>query len=181
MAKYNWKELEKEYILGDYKSVSAFLKDKGIARNKTTNNETKGWKEKKQQKNIQKTSKTIEKVIEKEADKEAKKILNVKDTAEELLNKVNESISELNKYLKKNTKKTKVIEYDYTVGKPSKETIEENEEIQEFFSIIDRSGLKQLTSALKDINDILNNNENSSTDGSYLDELEQAWRKRNEK
>ena len=25
MAKYDWKKLEKEYILGDYKSVSSFL------------------------------------------------------------------------------------------------------------------------------------------------------------
>lgn len=30
MAKYDWKQLEKEYILSDYKSVSSFLKDKGI-------------------------------------------------------------------------------------------------------------------------------------------------------
>lgn len=30
MAKYDWKQLEKDYILGDYKSVSSFLKDKGI-------------------------------------------------------------------------------------------------------------------------------------------------------
>ena len=30
MAKYDWIALEKEYILGDYKSVSSFLKDKPI-------------------------------------------------------------------------------------------------------------------------------------------------------
>ncbi len=73
-----------------------------------------------------------------------------------------------------------MVEYDYKLGKPSKETIEENEEIQEFFSIIDRGGIKQLSSALKDVNDILNNG-NNSNENNYLDEIEKAWRVRNEK
>ena len=30
MAKYDWKQLEKEYISGNYKSINAFLKEKGI-------------------------------------------------------------------------------------------------------------------------------------------------------
>lgn len=46
MAKYDWKQLEKEYILSDYKSVSSFLKDKGIKSNGSTKKSTKGWKEK---------------------------------------------------------------------------------------------------------------------------------------
>ena len=40
MAKYDWKQLEKEYILGDYKSVSAFLKDKEITNNAYTRRNT---------------------------------------------------------------------------------------------------------------------------------------------
>lgn len=181
MAKYNWKELEKEYILGDYKSVSAFLKEKEIPNNGSTKKSTKGWKEKKVLKEDQKSTKIIEKVIEKESTKEAEKIINVKDTAEELLRKINTSITELDKYFAKSSKKTKTVEFDYKVNKASKEVTEEETTIQEFYSIIDKSGLKQLTSALKDINDILNNNENNPTDKSYLDELEQAWRIRNEK
>ena len=47
MAKYNWKQLEKEYILSDYKSVSSFLKNKGISINGSTKKSTKGWKNKK--------------------------------------------------------------------------------------------------------------------------------------
>lgn len=34
MAKYDWKQLEKEYILSEYKSVSSFLKDKGIKQSR---------------------------------------------------------------------------------------------------------------------------------------------------
>ena len=47
MAKYDWKQLEKEYILSDYKSVSAFLKDKGIKQNGSTKKSTKRLERKK--------------------------------------------------------------------------------------------------------------------------------------
>ena len=70
MAKYDWKKLEKEYILGDYKSVSSFLKDKGINNNGTTRKHTLGWKDKKRQKEDKKATKIIEKVTEKEIEKE---------------------------------------------------------------------------------------------------------------
>ena len=46
MAKYDWKQLEKEYILGNYKSVSSFLKDKGIKQNGSTKRVQKVGKKK---------------------------------------------------------------------------------------------------------------------------------------
>ena len=70
MAKYDWKQLEKEYILSDFKSVSSFLKDKGISINGSTKNRTKGWKSKKVLKEDKKSTKIIEKVTEKEIEKE---------------------------------------------------------------------------------------------------------------
>lgn len=70
MAKYDWKQLEKEYILGNYKSVSSFLKDKEIKNNGTTRKHTSGWKDKKRQKDDKKATKIIEKVTEKEIRKE---------------------------------------------------------------------------------------------------------------
>lgn len=156
MAKYDWKQLEKEYILSNYKSVSSFLKDKGISRNKTTNTQTKEWNIKKHQNDINKTSKTIEIVTEKESKKDAKKIIQVKDVANDLLAKIVQANSELNMHLARNKKKTKTVEYDYKSNKPKKETIQEDEEIKSYMDIIDRKGLKGLTSALKDISDILN-------------------------
>ena len=155
MAKYDWKKLEKEYILGDYKSVNSFLKDKGISRNKTSNVQTKEWNTKKHQKDIKKTLEIIEKVTERESEKEAKKIVEVKDVANELLQKIVQANSELNMHLARNKKKTKTVEYDYKCNKPQKETIDEQEEIKSYIDIIDRKGLKELTSALKDLNDIL--------------------------
>lgn len=181
-VKRDWHKLEKEFLLGDYKSVSAFLRKKKIENNSHARKNTLGWATKKKQKNDIIVAKTIEKVIEKESTKEANKIVNTKDTATKLLEKINLSIEELNKYFSRNTKKTKTVEYDNDIRKPTKEVVEETEEVSEFFSIIDRSGLKQLTSALKDINDILNNNNDSSNNStSFADEIEKAWRNRNER
>ncbi len=66
MAKYDWKQLEKEYILSDYKSVSSFLKNKNIKNNGTTRKNTSGWKEKKRQKEDRKATEIIKKTTEKE-------------------------------------------------------------------------------------------------------------------
>ena len=70
MAKYDWKQLEKDYILSEYKSVKEFLRSKDIKSTGNTNKQTKGWAEKKATKEQQKSNKIEEKVIEKEIEKE---------------------------------------------------------------------------------------------------------------
>ena len=166
MAKYDWKQLEKEYILSDYKSVSSFLRDKGISINGSTKKSTKGWKNKKALKEELKS--TI--VIEKESEKEANKIIQVKDVANDLLSKIVQANNELNMHIARNKKKTKTVEYNYDMCKPSKEIIDEEEEIKSYIDIIDRKGLKELTSALKDLNDILTNKNEEGNNGQSLAE-----------
>ena len=158
MAKYDWKQLEKEYILSDFKSVSSFLKDKGIKQNGSTKNRTKGWKSKKVLKEDKKSTKVIEKVIEKESEKEAQKIVDIKAIATDLALNIIKANSQLEKYIIKIKKKTKKVEYDIWAKKPSKEEIKEEEDIEIGEGIVDKQGLKRLASALKDLNDILNNN-----------------------
>lgn len=174
MAKYDWKQLEKEYILGNYKSVSSFLKDKEIPINGSTKKSTKGWKNKKVLKEEQKSTKVIEKVLEKESEKEANKIIRVKDVANDLLSKIVQANDELNMHIARNKKKTKTVEYDYKCNKPSKETMNEEEEIKSYIDIIDRKGLKELTSALKDLNDILTN---KSEEGNNVQSLAETIQK----
>lgn len=175
VAKYDWKQLEKEYILSNYKSVSAFLKDKNISNNGSTKNKTKGWKNKKVLKEEEKSTKVIEKVLEIESEKEAQQIVDIKSIANDLALKIMEANKQLDTYIVKNKKKTKTIKYDYKVGKPETETINENEEIETMQGNIDRIGLKQLTSALKDLNDILSNKEDNNKENKidqYLSKLE---------
>lgn len=174
MAKYDWKQLEKEYILSDYKSVAEFLKSKNISRNGSTQKKTKGWNGKKVNKELKKSERVIEKVIEKESEREAQKIIQVEDVANDLLAKIVQANNELNMHLARNKKKTKTVEYDYKTNKPSKETIDEQEEIKSYIDIIDRKGLKDLTSALKDLNEIIgekNSNESEIEDLTPLAKL----------
>ena len=176
MAKYDWKQLEKEYILSEYKSVKEFLRSKDIKSTGNTNKKTKGWAEKKATKEQQKSNKIVEKVIEKQSEKEANKIIQVKDVANDLLNKIVQANNELDKHIAINKKKTKTVEYNYDMRRPSKEIINEEEEIKDYISIIDRKGLKELTSALKDLNDILTNKSNEGNNGQSLAEtIQQAY------
>lgn len=172
MAKYDWKQLEKEYILSDYKSVSAFLKNKEINNNSYARNNTKGWKEKKRQNTDKKVTKTIEKVTEKESEKEAQQIADLKSIANDLALNIIKANSQLETYIIKKKKKTKTVKYDYKVGKPQEETTTENEEIETMDGIVDRQGLKMLASALKDLNEILTNKQsNSESDISNVKEV----------
>lgn len=155
MAKYDWKQLEKEYILSDYKSVADFLKSKNISRNGSTQKNTKGWNEKKANKELKKSEKVIEKVIEKEAEKDAQRIVDLKSIANDLALNIIKANSQLETYIVKKKKKTKTVKYDYKAMKPSEEKTTENEEIETMNGIVDRQGLKMLTSALKDLNEIL--------------------------
>lgn len=129
MAKYDWKNLKKEYITGKYNTVSSFLKEKGIPNNGNTKKATKGWKNGKALIEERKSTKTIEKIIEKQAEKDANEAITISSVADALLKKVNDAVKELNTHI------------DVFGNKHD--------------SIIDRNDLKKLTSALKDIDDVL--------------------------
>ena len=172
MAKYDWKQLEKEYILSDYKSIKDFLENQNIKYNGNARQKTKGWTNKKVTKQEEKSNKVIEKVTEKEAEREAEQIANIKTIANDLAIKIMQANKELNMHLARNKKKTKTVEYDYKCNKPSKETTEEKEEIKTYIDIIDRQGLKMLTSALKDLNEIIG--ENKETNKETLEKLDEV-------
>jgi hypothetical protein len=87
---------------------------------------------------------------------QVKRMERLQDATDELLTKIEEAITELNIVLNTKTKKTKVVEYNNheRPDKPTKEIVEEEIEVVETHSIVDRNGLKQIASALKDIKEI---------------------------
>ena len=100
--------------------------------------------------------KTLTKALDKISSKKADKMARIDDLADKLLDKLEQAITELDLQLYKHTDKTKVIEYnnDLRPDKPTKETIHEEEKLLEAKSIVDRQGLKQIASALKDIKEV---------------------------
>ena len=99
---------------------------------------------------------TLTKTLNKISNKQADKMSRIDDLADQLLVKLEQAITELDLQLAKHTDKTKVIEYnnDRRPDKPTKETIHEEEKLLEVKSIVDRQGLKQIASALKDIKEV---------------------------
>lgn len=127
--KYDWVKLEEEFLLSDYKTVSAFLRAKGINRTGTVNKQVGTWKEKKAKKEQKKSKKIIEEVIQEEIKEEVKQKVKINDVAQNLLEKINKAVDQLN------------INTDM-FGKAHKS------------EIINRADIKKLTSALKDLSDI---------------------------
>lgn len=162
--KYDWNELEREFLTGNYRSVNQFFKEKGISRNKSSIEKTKNWEQKKHTKNTKKTQKIVEKVIEKQSEIEAEQKIKINDVAQRLLEKIDIATDELNKYVNKKTRKTKkkFTIKDATGTKVDNEIITEEMKIEEVSSIINKSGLKTLASALKDLSDILKDDDNNS-------------------
>ena len=88
--------------------------------------------------------------------------------SDRLLDKIEQSINEIDRCVIKTKEKTKTVEYDYDLKKPVSETVEENEHIEIIDGMIDKMGLKQLVSTLKDIKDIqLSISQNEENEAEY--------------
>lgn len=172
--KYDWIKLEQEFLLSDYKSVSKFLKSKNIDNTSgSVKKATKGWSNKKAQKEHQKSTKIIEKVIEEKIKEEVEQKVKIDEVAQKLLDKINLATEELNKYINKTTKKTKkkFTVKDSTGTSIDNEIVEEKNSIEEVISLINKNGLKTLTSALKDLKDIIPQKPEDEEDNSFIEAL----------
>ena len=148
----DWQAIKTEYITTDtsyrklaqkygihYKVISERGKDEG-------------WVELRSQHKDKTLTKTLDKISSKQADKMSR----IDKLTDQLLDKLEQASTELDLQLVRHTDKTKVIEYDNELrpDKPTKEVIHEEEKVLEVNSIIDRQGLKQIASALKDIKEV---------------------------
>ena len=83
------------------------------------------------------------------------RIARLRSTADLLLDKVEQAISELDTKLCRQVEKEKQLEYDEeSPGKLAREHVTEKETLLQVPGIIDRQGLRQIASALRDIRDI---------------------------
>lgn len=101
--------------------------------------------------------KTAAAIVKQEV-KRVERLLSIND---QLIDKIEKAVSELDLAQVTNKKKTKVIEYKNgrRPDKPTKETITEAEEILAVASIVDRKGLQQIAMALKAVWDITGEHE----------------------
>lgn len=128
--------------------------------------EKENWPEQKKEQLHKISTKTAQKTAEAIVKKEVKRAQRMMEIHDQLLDKLEQAVSELNIAQVTNKKKTKVIEYKNgkRPDKPTKETITENEEILAVSSIVDRKGLQQISLALKALWDISGEHEANRED-----------------
>ena len=148
----DWQAIKTEYITTDT-SYRKLAQKYGVSTTQICNvGRDERWVELREQH----LNKTVAKTLEKISDKQSDKLSRIDDLADKLLVKLEQAITELDLQLAKHTDKTKTIEYnnDRRPDKPTREVVHEEEKLMEVKSIVDRQGLKQIASALKDIKEV---------------------------
>ena len=156
--KLNWAKIKSEYINGhiSYRKLAEkhgipfnTLKDRAVAEK---------WFEKRKEQHQKIETKTQQKTAEKLAEREANRLLRISDAADRLLAKIEEATEQLDQFIVTNRVKQKEVKYvtdEAGYGKVEKEVVKEGESKKVVKADhLDRMGLKQLTSALKDLRDI---------------------------
>ena len=99
---------------------------------------------------------TKKKALEKSSDADADRIARLLQIADIATEKAEQALGELEQYVVKDKKKVRTVEYkdNMAIGKPTKEVIDETEHINIASGPVDRLGLSQVTSALKNIKEL---------------------------
>lgn len=149
----DWNSIREEYITDETSSYRSLAKKYGVGLTALYNHaKAEDWV------GLRKRlkDKTITKSIETISDQQVDKLSRVLDITDKLLEKLERAVDELDVQLVRTVVKTKEIEYNHNArpDKPTKETINETETITDVHTIVDRSGLKAISSALRDIKEI---------------------------
>ncbi len=149
----DWNKIKQDYIADSETSYRKLAKKHGVSistLSKRAANEK--WAELKAAAE-QESNRRIIKVVANRQRKRAERLQNITD---QLLEKAEQAVRELDIQLYKNVEKTKVIEYKNheRPDKPTKETVHEEEKVTEIRTIIDRKGLQAIAAALKSIQEI---------------------------
>lgn len=154
----NWNKIKSEYING-YISQRKLAEKHGIPYQTLRDRALKEkWNDKRKAQRAKIGEKTAQKTAEKLAEREANRLLRISDAADRLLAKIEEATEQLDQFIVTNRVKQKEVKYVSAkagFGKPSKEIVKEIEDKRVVKADhLDRMGLKQLASALKDLKDI---------------------------
>lgn len=148
----DWQKIKTEYITTDT-SYRKLCEKYDVPR---TSLERRARNEKWAELRRQACGKAEAKMVDAFANKQVDRMKRLQDVTDLLLDKIETAVEQLDITLSTNTEKVKVIEYKNSLApnKPTKETITEKEVVVETRTIIDRAGLKAITSALRDIKEV---------------------------
>lgn len=144
---------KKEYMRGGV-SYRQLAEKYGVSRSAIEKPaKRENWVDLRRQAEEKATAKTIEIIAKQKADRATR----VQELADRLIDKLEQAISELDRQMAKCKKTTKTYEYNNyeRPDKPTKEIVDEKEELTEVSSIVDRKGVRDIAAALKDVREVL--------------------------
>lgn len=153
----DWNEIRDEYITDETASYRGLAKKYGVGLKALSGRaKAEGWVALRKQFRDKAATKTIENLSDRMSDNLSDNLARVMKITNDLLTKLEQAVSELDIQLVRKVTKTKEIEYNHDArpDKPTKETVTETEEISDVRTIVDRAGLKAISSALRDIKEI---------------------------
>lgn len=158
----DWLEIKSEYVNGNISLRKLAEKTDDITYSQLAKvAAAEKWSEARKNQRIKIESKQNQKIAEVIAKQGAKRVERLLSISDQFIDRIEQAVRELDQVQVTNKKKTKVIEYKNgeRPDKPTKEIIEEKEEILAIASIVDRKGLQQIATALKTVWDITGENE----------------------
>ena len=144
----DWQPIRAEYISGSM-SYRALANKYGVQDNRLRERAKKeGWVRLRQEHR----EKTLEKTLGKISDQQADKMGRIEALTDRLLDKLEKAVAQLE--LQQYRQTVREREYDDAQQLCIREVVRQEEHISEEPAPVDRRGLKQLTSALKDIREV---------------------------
>lgn len=146
----DWLKIKTEYITDPCATYRNLSQKYGVPK---TNLERRAKKEGWVSLRRQAEDKAVARAVSDYEKKQAKKMEVIDRIANKLLRKIEAAVDELDIQIVTKVEKTKTIEYNNRErpDKPTKETIHEEQKLDEIHTIIDRQGVRTLAAALRDL------------------------------
>lgn len=163
----DWLKIKSEYVNGNISLRKLAEKTEGITYSQIAKvAAAEKWSEARENQRIKIESKQNQEIAEVIVKQEVDRVKRLLSISDKMIGRIEQAVAELDLAQVTSKTKTKVIEYKNRErpDKPTKETVEEKEEILAVSSIVDRKGLQQVAMALKAMWDITGEHEANKED-----------------
>lgn len=170
----DWLQIKSEYVNGNISLRKLAEQTEGITYSQIAKvAAAEKWSEARENQRIKIESKQNQEIAEVIVKQEVGRVKRLLSISDKMIDKIEQAVEELDLTQVTNKTKTKVIEYKNgkRPDKPTREVVEEKEEILSVSSIVDRKGLQQIAVALKAMWDITGEHEANKEDETEDDGL----------
>ena len=150
----DWIKIRNEYINGNISYRKLAEKHNVSFSTLQTRAREEKWFDKRKDQHDKINEKIVQKTAEKLAEQEANRLLRISQAADKLLEKIELATQQLDLYLVKDKRRYTTKAKDPNTNQPTDVYIEEEVLKEKKLGRIDKAGLKQIASTLKDLKDI---------------------------